>query len=79
MNAKKLGWDAVFGIKEDGTVECIALGSFGEKIAEMTIKAWGCKEIYHRDLEEMTDEEYQMAYAVYQNMINNLFGRGHNE
>ena len=79
MKVKKFGWDAMFGIKEDGSIVCIALGSFGENVTERTVSAWGCKEIYHRDPEEMTDEEYKMAYAAHQDMIDSLFRRGHNE
>lgn len=31
MKAKKFGMNAMFGIKEDGTVECLEIGNFIEE------------------------------------------------
>lgn len=69
MNRNEFKWDAMFGIKADGTIECLEIGSFGDDVSENTAQAWGCTEIYFRNAEDMTDEEFEMA----QNIFNNLF------
>lgn len=72
MKVKKFGMNAMFGIKEDGTVECLEIGNFCDNVVrENTAEAWGCTEIYFRNAEEMTDEEVEMAMKVF----NIFFGR----
>ena len=72
MKTKKFGLNAMFGIKEDGTVECLEIGNFcDDHVSENTAEAWGCTEIYFRNDEEMTDEELEKAQFVF-----NLFFGG---
>lgn len=70
MRRDEFGWDATFGVKRDGTKEVLVFGNMG--YYKNALNHYDCTAIYHRTPEEMTDEEFNIAVAAYQDFIERM-------